>query len=79
MSRSSGPALPHVVSMAASVPYANSFALIGGYDGANDIDTVYVYDVSGHVHSWKRLPSSISQKKRNMAAVPVDKDMFPSC
>ncbi len=63
---------------ARSVPYGNSFVIIGGNNDFKDQDTVYIYDPAG-TGSWKLLPKRLSQAKRQTIAFNVKKEIFPAC
>ncbi len=60
-----------------SLPYKNTFMMIGGHNSTGNLDTVYVYDQDAN--NWRLLPERMSQLKREVAAIPVSRDMFPNC
>ena len=53
----------------ASVPYLDSFAVVGGSAASNLVDVVYLYDVAGR--RWVALPNRLDQRKRQTIARPT--------
>ncbi len=72
-----GTPLPQQIGECASVPYENSFVLIGGIGSSGHLDTVYEYEAE--TKSWKVHPKRLSRPKREMGAVGVRKEIFPKC
>ncbi len=66
--------------MSRSIPFKNSFAIIGGNKPrwVEDLDTVYIYDPTG-AGSWRLLPKRLSQAKRQTIAFNIKKEIFPAC
>ncbi len=73
-----GTPLPNALGLAKSIPYGNSFAIIGGTDGSKDLDTAYIYDPAG-AGSWRLLPNRLHQGRRQTIALTVKKEIFPAC
>jgi hypothetical protein len=51
---------------------SNTFLLVGGYDGANDLDTIYLYEPS--TEGWTRLPATLGRGRGKVTAMLVDRD-----
>ena len=70
--------LPFALKGAASVPYNDSFLLVGGYDyHTGYLDTILQYIPESD--SWVEMPSKLETPRRGPTVIPVKLSIFPSC
>ena len=62
---------------AASVPYGNTFALIGGQDKSDYGRAVLIYEPD--TPGWTVTQDVLSESKRSVAAFTVKEEIFPPC
>ncbi len=73
-----GPSLPEPIGRGSSVPYKDSFAIVGGINSANlPVNKVFLRQPDGQFAELVNATLSIA--RRYPALVPVDKTSFPSC
>ncbi len=72
-----GVPLPQPIRQSTSVPYGNTFLLIGGNKDFHFLDTVYEYVAESG--TWKLHPTRLDTPKRNVGAMLVRKESFPTC
>ena len=65
---------PFPLGYAASVPYGNTFIVIGGYNGSIDQDAIYQYEVD--TGDWLLLPQHLATARRVFAATMVPDDLI---
>ena len=67
------------ISNAESVPFEDSFLLVGGYDYSRDeyLDTVLQYIPASD--SWLELPTKLRTARADHVVIPVMRSVFPSC
>ena len=67
-----GPNLPKGIDYPASVPFGNSFLIIGGSDFEENTfyDTIYEYEVEGG--NWIERPEKLGQPKYDLTAIMLD-------
>eukprot|EP00095_Tigriopus_kingsejongensis_P007241 maker-scaffold435_size171904-snap-gene-0.24 protein:Tk07241 transcript:maker-scaffold435_size171904-snap-gene-0.24-mRNA-1 annotation:"hypothetical protein" len=68
-----GPALSHSLHSGASVPFEDSFLLVGGTDGYNPVDSIQTYD--REEGEFVPLAATLSRPRQDHVAVLVDKAM----
>lgn len=74
----SGRKLPKTIYGATVVPYLQSFTIVGGYTYMEGyLDSVYFYEVDAD--SWTKLDVTLPRKVQTVAAMMVDRSIFPSC
>ncbi len=76
-SRFIGNRLPHPIYASMSVPYGNTFALVGGWNGTSSTDTVYLYEPGSD--TWTLVNDRIAVPIHHHAAFPVRQESFPKC
>ena len=70
--------LPHGIYYAASVPFRESFLIVGGYrSGVGHLDTIYEFDVENE--SWILRDEKMSEEKGYVTAMVVNAGDFPQC
>ena len=70
--------LPKSIYYAASVPYDNSFLLIGGYgSGTGDLADIYKYNPDND--EWTMLESELKTPRYRHVALLVPQSIFPEC
>ena len=69
-----GPSLPHPIENAASVPFGDTFLIVGGMSGAKYLDTIYLYDVGKA--AWTLMDARLSEARVNAVAMLVDRAQF---
>ena len=69
-----GPSLPHPIENAASVPFGDTFLVVGGMSEAKYLDTIFKYDAENAV--WALLDASLSEARVNAVAMMVDRALF---
>ena len=71
--------LPVLVFGADSVPYHDSFILVGGRDwnAIPPLDTILLYNPGND--SWVEMPSKLKTPRYYPTVIPVRPSMFPSC
>ena len=64
---------------AESVPFEDSFLLVGGYDNSKYqyLDTILQYIPSSD--SWLELPTKLRTPRADHVVIPVKRSVFPSC
>ena len=70
----SGPSLPHPIENAASVPFGDTFLIVGGMSEAKYLDTIFRYDAENA--AWALLDASLSEARVNAVAMMVDRALF---
>ena len=75
---STGNDLPIALFGAASVPYNDSFLLVGGREcGIQQLDTILLYIPESD--SWVEMPSKLKTPRQLPTVIPVKQSIFPSC
>ena len=69
--------LPKSIAYAASVPYDNSFLLIGGRDANGYLADIYKYNPDND--EWTRLESELKTRRRSHVALLIPQSLFPEC
>ena len=69
-----GPNLPHPIENAASVPFGNTFLVVGGMSEAKYLDTIYRYEARNS--AWELLDAKLSEARVNAVAMMVDRTIF---
>ena len=69
--------MPRDTRYAGSVQYGNTMALIGGQDGENRTEAVYLFNPDAM--SWVPGEESLSMTRDSMIAILVDENIFPDC
>lgn len=69
--------LPVAIGKATSVPYNNSFLLVGGEDQPSWVNTVYEFDVESE--DWILHEEQLSYVNSYVSAMMVSTDLFPAC
>ncbi len=59
------------------VQWGNTFALVGGWDGNDWYDTVYLFDPAAK--DWVLLEEQLSRPRGFVTAFLVDENIFPEC
>ena len=64
---------------AESVPFEDSFLLVGGYDylQSDYLDTILQYVPAND--TWLELPTKLSNPRADHVVIPVKRSVFPSC
>ncbi len=57
--------------------YANTFVVIGGQNGKEVLDTVYVYNHESD--AWLLMASKLSKPRSDVAAFSVPQNVLPKC
>ena len=76
---STGNNLPYTLYGAASVPYNDSFLLVGGFtlDTFEYRDTILLYIPESD--SWIELPTKLETPRYYHTVIPVERSIFPEC
>ena len=76
---STGNNLPYPIEAAASVPYKDSFLLVGGYlyDTDEVLDTIIKYNPEDD--SWLEMPAKLQTPRYWHTVIPVKQSIFNSC
>ena len=75
---STGNDLPIEIFGAASVPYNDSFLLVGGREcGIQQLDTILLYIPESD--SWVEMPPKLEIPRLDHTVIPVKRSIFPSC
>ena len=71
--------LPMDIYNAESVPFEDSFLLVGGYDHFQSeyLDTILRYIPAND--SWLELPTKLRTPRADHVVIPVKRSVFPSC
>ena len=70
----SGPDLPNVMaSSGESVPFRNSFLIVGGYKGKNYLDMIYEFDLD--TDNWKLKPQRLKKGRLFFTAFLIPDDI----
>ena len=71
--------LPYSIYGAASVPYNDSFLLVGGYsyDTFEELDTILRYIPENDV--WVEMPVKLQTPRYRHTVIPVKQSIFNSC
>ena len=72
--------MPIGIYNAESVPYGDSFLLVGGfdyYDNFQLLDTILQYIPAND--SWVELPTKLRTPRADHVVIPVKRSIFPSC
>jgi hypothetical protein len=73
----SGSGMPAAASYSGStVPYGDSFAVIGGFDGTTQTDSIYIY--AKETKTWSTSEETMQMARRHASAVPIP-DTLASC
>ena len=73
-----GNKLPKSIYGATVVQQPQSFYIVGGYTFMEGyLDSIYSYDVDSD--SWTELDVTLPRKAHTVAAMMVDRSIFPSC
>ncbi len=70
--------MPEPLFAMGSVPYANTFALVGGY-GSEYKDTVYLYNPNTGPERFDLLEERLSIPRGSATAFLVNEDILPEC
>ena len=69
--------LPFLLNYGDSVPYEDTFALVGGEIDYKCSDAVLIYTPTDD--SWVVMEGALKTPKRHATAIPVKRSMFPQC
>ena len=71
--------LPTYIYNAESVPFGDSFLLVGGFDDSRYqlLDTFLQYIPAND--SWVELPAKLKTPRADHVVIPVKRSIFPSC
>ena len=71
--------LPMYITNPDSVPFKDSFLLVGGFDYSRDqlLDTFLQYVPAND--SWIEMPSKLRTPRADATVIPVKRSIFPSC
>ena len=62
---------------AAVVPFEETFLIIGGYDGTNEVFSSKVYKYTTAEGDWQEMPSmKLSEPKQSVTAMIVPSSLF---
>ena len=68
---------PGDISDVDSVPFGETFLLVGGMSNGANTDSILVYSPTGD--SWNYVEGRLESGKNKTTAMLVQKSMFPSC
>ena len=71
--------LPFGLWGADSVPYGDSFVLVGGYIEPNDVESDAILLYKPMDDSWDVMEGALKTPKRYVKAINVRRNMFPEC
>ena len=69
--------MPFGMAYMESVPYGDTFAIVGGRVSSSYFREIFIYDPV--TPGWTEVVLRLSEEKGGVAAFPVKKAIFPPC